>query len=548
VREGSFVSVFGFAKREGEKRKSAKKRERKKQKKTHLNFFSLHLSFPPPRNQTKPNQTKPNQTKPNQTKPNQTKPNQTKPNQTKPNKTKHQGQPRLLPPAGLPRPQGRHQGQARLRPCRGRPGEHGPARSQRPHGHGRLLRLRRGLDLLPLPDLRAPVHLLAGDDHPAQPGRRPAKGVGDAVRGPLDGRGLPGRRPRPEQARGATGEDVPGEAARVRDVHRGQGRGARVGRVPLRPADALLVRPGGLPGPDRLRRRGPWLRPAHGVRRHDARGPRGLRQRQGRRGRRAGGAARQAGPRGAPADLPPRRRRDVPQHHPHQQAAAFRDRDRRGLRRVRLQPTGEDVPAPDGVGVARRDVRGDDGGVPRAESTAGSRDVFGLGRQRADRLRGNERGKPRLRRQLVPRLRRHQRPGASLLPAGPRGARQAAQGPPQGLLLARLQARARQAGRRDARRGRLPARERLLRRHREGLPRPAVRVQGAEQEVEGEAGRGEGRRGRAGGAGGGGKRGRVFFDFEKREGERERRRRRRRETHFSPSPKKKTQKLKNRTW
>ena len=92
MREGSFVSVFGFAKREGEKRKSAKKRERKKQKKTHLNFFSLHLSFPPPRNQTKPNQTNPNQTKPNQTKPNQIKPNQTKPNQTNRRETNpHQG-------------------------------------------------------------------------------------------------------------------------------------------------------------------------------------------------------------------------------------------------------------------------------------------------------------------------------------------------------------------------------------------------------------------------------------------------------------------------
>ncbi len=38
------------------------------------------------------------------------------------------------------------------------------------------------------------------------------------------------------------------------------------------------------------------------------------------------------------------------------QAAAERDRDGRGLRRVRVQPARQDVPAHHGVGVARRDL------------------------------------------------------------------------------------------------------------------------------------------------------------------------------------------------
>ena len=40
------------------------------------------------------------------------------------------------------------------------------------------------------------------------------------------------------------------------------------------------------------------------------------------------------------------------------QAAAVGGGHGRGLRGVRLQPAGQDVPAEDGVGVARRDVRG----------------------------------------------------------------------------------------------------------------------------------------------------------------------------------------------
>ena len=55
----------------------------------------------------------------------------------------------------------------------------------------RLLSLRRGVHLLPLHDLRAPLHLLARDDHPAVPRRGAPEGLRYPVRGAADGGGVP---------------------------------------------------------------------------------------------------------------------------------------------------------------------------------------------------------------------------------------------------------------------------------------------------------------------------------------------------------------------
>ena len=86
------------------------------------------------------------------------------------------GEARLLPPPGLPGPQGRDQVQARVRPRGGRSGGHGPVRARAAGAHGELLGLRRGGDILPVRQIRAHVHLLAVHDHTHGSRGRPQEG------------------------------------------------------------------------------------------------------------------------------------------------------------------------------------------------------------------------------------------------------------------------------------------------------------------------------------------------------------------------------------
>ena len=85
---------------------------------------------------------------------------------------------------------------------------------------GGVLGVGRGEYLLPLHDLRPPVHLLPGDDHPHEPGRGAEERVGDAVRGSADGGGVPREHRVPEQDAKWRGEALQGPPPRVRDVHR----------------------------------------------------------------------------------------------------------------------------------------------------------------------------------------------------------------------------------------------------------------------------------------------------------------------------------------
>lgn len=94
----------------------------------------------------------------------------------------------------LPVRSGGDQVQVGVRPCGGGPRGHGAPGSGAAAGHGIILSVRCRGNVLPLHDLRPPVHLLAVHHHPHAPGRGAAQGVGHVVRGPPHGAGVPGQR------------------------------------------------------------------------------------------------------------------------------------------------------------------------------------------------------------------------------------------------------------------------------------------------------------------------------------------------------------------
>jgi DNA polymerase epsilon subunit 1 len=133
---------------------------------------------------------------------------------------------------GIARSESRDQGEAQVQPGGSGPRGHAPIRADAAADDGGVLGVRRGVHVLPVHEVRAPVHLLAGHDHPHVPRRGSQKGLGDALRGAADGAGVPGEHRVPEQNAVGGREALQGPFAGERDVHRRARRVPRSRRVP----------------------------------------------------------------------------------------------------------------------------------------------------------------------------------------------------------------------------------------------------------------------------------------------------------------------------
>mmetsp|Transcript_29423 Transcript_29423/g.89313 ORF Transcript_29423/g.89313 Transcript_29423/m.89313 type:complete len:758 (-) Transcript_29423:1533-3806(-) len=379
------------------------------------------------------------------------------------------GEAGLVPPRRLARPQGGVPRQARVRAARDRPRRHDALRHRGPAQDGAVLGLGRRGHLLPLHEVRLRLHLLPLHHHPDVARRGAAKGVGHALRVAPHGGGVPRERHLPKQAGRRRDGGARRPLARVGDVRRRPRRVPADWHLPKRHQGQVAARPRGVPGAA-----GPAARHAQ-VRDRDRRqgaALRGDKLRRGVRGDRAPTprAARPAQPARGAAHLPPRRLRHVPQHHPHQPTAAARHRHRGDVRQLRAQPARVRLQAAARMDVARRDL-------PRLARRVEQHPAAARARV-LPRPRGG-------RAALVGRARKVRAEHA--LPRAP-----------QGVLPKGVQEDAHyQAAAQDGRH--VPAREPVLHRHRQGVPRPAVRVQGEEQGVEqaARAGGGRRRRGRA---------------------------------------------------